>query len=88
MASGDSQLGDGPLLVRTPRGSIMDLRPLVVSAQVLRRNALQNAEFGDETGIDPRTLDGMLLGMEVAVRALCGDHAADLFHIHLHVPDN
>jgi hypothetical protein len=87
MPSDDSLLGDGPLLVRTPRGMIMDLRPLVVSGQALRRNVLRSAEFGEDAGIDARTLDGMLLGMEVAVRALCGDYAADLFHIHLHVPE-
>ncbi len=86
MIRSDGPSSDGPLVVVTRGGTPMDLRPLVVSAHALRRNVLQTAEFGDDTGIDLQTLFGMLLGMETAVRALCGDFAADLFHIHVHVP--
>lgn len=80
----DQELGEGPIMVLTVRGSIIDLNPLVQSARALRKNALQSAEFGDDTGIDARTLDGMLLGMESAVRLLGGDFAADLFHVYVH----
>lgn len=75
-----------PLHVTTLEGCVVDLEPLVASAQGLRRNALQNAEFGDGTGIDHRTLSGMLMGMQVAVGTLCGEYAADLFHAHVNFP--
>lgn len=86
MIVSDSRSTKGPLLVVTHHGDLMDLGPLVHSACDLRRNALRTEEFGDETNIDGRTLAGMLLGMQTAVRVLGGDMAADLFHAHLSTP--
>jgi hypothetical protein len=75
-----------PIEVTTPEGYVVDLAPLVTAARTVRRNPLQDAEQGQKYAMSRHTIVGVMMGMQVAVRTLCGKEAARVFQEHTDPP--
>lgn len=68
-----------PYLVATEDGYVVDLGPLIKSANAVRRNALLDSELEESFSASPMTVAAFQLGMRVAVEKLFSEDVARVF---------